>query len=96
MFDLPVDSQPARRNYTRFRNLLIKHGFYMMQFSVYARYFQSEEASETIRRRIRQGLPPHGHVRLLLVTDKQFGKMDVFHGKKKEPTEKSPDQLLLF
>ena len=37
MFDLPVDTQRARREYARFRKALIAEGFLMLQFSVYAR-----------------------------------------------------------
>ena len=36
-FDLPVKTKKERRNATQFRNFLIKDGFYMMQYSVYAR-----------------------------------------------------------
>lgn len=96
MFDLPVTDAVARRRYTQFRNLLLKFGFEMLQFSVYARYYPSEEASESHRKNIQKGLPPAGQVRLLLVTDKQFGKMQVFYGKKARPTEEPPEQILLF
>lgn len=96
MFDLPVLSPDDKRHYTKFRTLLLKLGFEMLQFSVYARYYPSEEASETQRKKIKQGLPPDGQVRLILVTDKQFGKMDVFRGKKQAPAEQPPDQLQLF
>lgn len=96
MFDLPVDTQVARRRYTQFRNLLLKHGFLMLQFSVYARYYPSEEASDTCRKHLRKGLPPHGQVRLMMVTDKQYGKMEVFTGKKSADVEQAPDQLVLF
>ena len=96
MFDLPVKTPPDRRNYTRFRKALLKEGFCKLQFSVYARYFGSEEASCVHRRRISGQLPPEGYVRLLTVTDRQFAKMENFHGKKKEDTEDPPEQLLLF
>ncbi|GMU94241.1 MAG: CRISPR-associated endoribonuclease Cas2 [Candidatus Hydrogenedentota bacterium] len=96
MFDLPVDTNEAKRHYVQFRNLLLKDGFQMMQFSVYARYCASEEASEVHRKRVRKGLPPQGQVRLLSVTDRQFGKMEVFYGKKKHATEEPPPQMLLF
>ncbi len=96
MFDLPVTDVVARRRYTQFRNLLLKFGFEMLQFSVYARYYPSEEASETHRKNIGKGLPPSGQVRLLLITDKQFGKMQVFCGKKAQPAEEAPEQILLF
>ncbi len=96
MFDLPVVSKEDRRRYTQFRTLLLKLGFEMMQYSVYARYFPSEEASQVHKKRIKKGLPPAGQVRLVTITDKQFGKMDVFLGKKAASTEEPPDQLLLF
>lgn len=41
-------------------------------------------------------LPPNGQVRLLAVTDHQFGRMRVFFGKTESRAEKPPDQLLLF
>src|SRR5208283_3187707 len=96
MFDLPVDTPEARREYTQFRKTLIKAGFSMLQFSVYARYFANEEASEPHHRRIQGLLPPSGQVRLLLVTDHQFGKMEVFYGRTRKESEKAPEQLLLF
>jgi len=96
MFDLPVLSPEDRRNYSRFRNALLNDGFMMLQFSVYARFLPSEEATEIHRRRIRKALPPEGQVRLLAVTDHQFGKMEVYYGKKKSKPEESPPQLLLF
>jgi CRISPR-associated protein Cas2 len=96
MFDLPTETREDKSRYVRFRHLLLKQGFEMMQFSVYARYYPSEEDSERHRAAIRKGLPPDGSVRLLLVTDKQFGKMECYIGKKKLTTEKPPDQMLLF
>jgi CRISPR-associated protein Cas2 len=96
MFDLPVDTAKARKEYTRFRKGLLSEGFTMLQFSVYARYFASEERSEAHRGRIRAFLPPDGQVRLLAVTDRQFGKMEVYYGKTREEPEKVPQQLLLL
>lgn len=96
MFDLPVHTAEGRRKYTQFRTLLLKLGFEMMQFSVYRRYFPSEEASETLRRRIRAAIPSGGLVSLLLVTDKQFAKMETFLGKKRQDNDEPPDQLQLF
>ena len=96
MFDLPVTTPRARQEYTQFRKALLKEGFSMLQFSVYARYCPSEEASAAHRRRIRRKLPPGGQVRLLSVTEMQFKRMDVFHGKNRASAEEPPPQLLLF
>lgn len=96
LFDLPVVSAKDRKNYTHFRKALLKQGFNMLQFSVYARYCGSEERGRTLMKRLKAELPPYGQVRLLQVTDHQFGKMEVFNNKKKAKKEKPPQQLLLF
>jgi len=96
MFDLPVDTDDARREYTRFRKKLLNNGFLMLQFSVYARFCESEEASETYRNRIKGVLPPDGQVRIVAITDKQFARMDVFYGKRRTDVECPPEQLMLF
>lgn len=96
LYDLPVKTVEDKRQYQQLRNGLLRGGFSMLQYSVYARFFPSEEASEVHRNRIKATLPPKGQVRLLTVTDRQFGKMEVFFGKKREPTEEPPPQLMLF
>ncbi len=96
LFDLPVDNKEARRRYRQFRDFLLKEGFSQLQFSVYARFHGSFGKAEATSKRIRQMIPPDGRVRLLIVTDRQFGKMEVFYGKKYVPTEEPPPQLMLF
>lgn len=96
MFDLPVDTKAARKRYARFRVSLLRQGFTMLQFSVYARHCATEESSESIRASVRVVLPSEGQVRLLGVTDRQFGKMEVFFGQKRRPTEDPPAQFMLF
>lgn len=96
MFDLPVDSKEARKRYARFRKALLKQGFCMLQFSVYARHCATEESSELIRRNVRGVLPPDGQVRLLGVTERQFGKMEVYYGKTRTPAEEPAPQFMLF
>jgi CRISPR-associated protein Cas2 len=96
MFDLPVKTKIDRRRYSQFRSLLLADGFSQLQFSVYARPFPSEEAGEPCRNRLTRALPEKGHVRLLLVTDRQFAKMRTFFGKKSAPNEEPMRQVLLF
>lgn len=96
MFDLPVKTQAARRRYAQFRKLLLREGFSMLQYSVYARYCASEETAAAHRQRVGGMVPSEGQVRLLSVTDRQFGKMEVFLGKKRQKTEQPPLQLMLF
>lgn len=96
MFDLPVDSKEARKVYADFRKVLLREGFSMLQYSVYARHCPTEESSDRVRSVVRAVLPAAGQVRLLSVTDRQFGKMEVFFGKKREKTEEPPLQFMLF
>lgn len=96
MFDLPTDTLEARRDYTFFRKQLLSCGFTMMQYSVYARYCANEQKAQFQRRKIKSFLPPDGEVRLISITDVQFGKMQVFHGKLRKTPEKAPAQVEMF
>ena len=96
MFDLPVKTQAQRRRYAQFRKLLLSDGFCRIQYSVYARYCPSEEAASAHKEMVRSSLPDEGHVRVLSITDRQFGKMENYVGKKRKHTEEPPRQLMLF
>lgn len=96
MFDLPVTDAAARKAYTKFRKELLKDGFLLLQFSVYGRYCASEDAADVHVQRVRRALPGEGQVRLMKITDHQFGKMLVFEGKKPTEPEDGPQQLELF
>lgn len=96
LFDLPTDNDQARRDYTRFRKHLLNNGFSMMQYSVYIRHCASDENAKVHVQRIRSLLPPDGEIRIMKITDKQFGRMEVYFGKKSVPVEKAPEQLQFF
>ena len=96
MFDLPVDTKKARKAYAIFRQDLLKDGFSMLQYSVYARCCPSEENTLVHVNRVERRVPCGGEVRVLLLTDKQFGRMRTFWGKLRKPPPKPPRQLELF
>ena len=96
MFDVPVATKLERRRYAQFRKHLISEGFLGLQYSVYARYFESEEATTACRRRVAEKIPEAGRVRVLHVTERQFATMSVFFGKREDEPEEIPEQLLLF
>jgi len=96
MFDLPVDTPASRKAYARFRKDLIEDGFSMMQYSVYSRHCASNENAEVHMARMGKKLPSAGEVRFLAITDRQFGRIRVFAGRKRQPTPLSPTQLELF
>jgi CRISPR-associated protein Cas2 len=41
-------------------------------------------------------VPDAGEVRFMVITDKQFGRIQVYVGKKRQPGAKTPSQLELF
>lgn len=79
-FDLPVTSRDQRRAYAQFRKFLLNDGFDMLQFSVYARILNGRDAEEKHLRRVVDNLPPEGSVRVLTVTEKQYGTMKLLVG----------------
>ena len=96
LFDLPTDTKKARQQYTFFRKKLLNDGFGMMQYSVYYRHCASNENANVHSKRVISVLPPEGEVRIVKITDKQFGKIEVYYGKKRKPIERAPVQLELF
>jgi CRISPR-associated protein Cas2 len=96
MFDLPVDTKPARKAYGKFRKLLLEDGFAQLQYSIYSRHCASEENAAVHTQRVSRNVPPDGEVRILTVTDKQFERMTVFWGKMRKATEEPSRQLTFF
>ncbi len=93
LFDLPSDTPQSRRHYTRFRKSLLNDSFSMMQYSVYMRHCASEENATVHMSKVRASLPPDGEVRIIKITDKQFGRIQVYYGKRRRPVEQAPAQL---
>jgi CRISPR-associated protein Cas2 len=96
MFDLPVVEKAERKAATAFRNDLLNMGFEMSQFSVYMRFCTSETQVQTYCKRVEGSLPGGGKVNILQFTDKQYERIVSFHGKSKQPANKTPDQFDLF
>jgi CRISPR-associated protein Cas2 len=96
LFDLPVRTKPQRKRATDFRKTLLTDGFAMMQYSVYMRPCASEENASTHLERVQRSLPPLGSVRVMQITDKQFGRMLCFDGKQPVDPEQMPRQLEFF
>ena len=80
LFDLPTTSKKEQKNAAKFRNKLIKLGFFMMQFSVYMRICKGLVSANAVISRVRGILPPLGNVRALIITEKQFDNMQILLG----------------
>ncbi len=95
-FDMPTETKKDRRAYTLFRKHLLKCGFTMFQYSIYTRHCLSREHMDKFKKAVKRGLPAKGHIVIAMMTDKQFGMMEVFHGVKKTATPPTSVQLELF
>ena len=96
-FDLPTETKQERREAALFRKNLMRDGFTMFQFSIYVRHCASKENMEVHLKRVRTLIPEYGKVGVLNITDRQFGDIEIFYGKKAKNTDSSlPIQLELF
>jgi len=87
-FDLPTETNAQRRSYRIFRKLLLENGFEMLQYSVYVRTCPNRIFAKKYYTRITKQAPTSGHIRLLMVTEKQFEDMALIIGRKGEHEDK--------
>lgn len=96
-YDLPVVSTKHKRIYARFRKFLLRDGYDMIQYSVYARICSGQDAVNKHVTRLLVHLPEEGCVRSMQVTEKQFTQIAVLVGTKtKKEDPKLAGQLSFF
>lgn len=96
LFDLPVKTKIQRRVATRFRNFLLKDGYFMLQYSVYCRVCNGIDDVEKHRTRLFDNKPENGCIRLLVMTEKQFERMDIIVGDYVKYENDEPTELSVF
>ncbi len=95
-FDLPTETSADRREYRKFRTMLIKNGFLMMQESVYCRMVLNGTALKAVTETIRKNKPSGGIVQLLPVTEKQFAAMTYITGTSSSDVIDSDERLIIL
>lgn len=95
-FDLPSETSEDKRNYRKFRHMLIKNGFLMLQESVYCRMLITPTAERAAMEIIRKNKPPEGTVQMLSVTEKQFSKMEYLVGENHSEIIDSDERLIIL
>ena len=60
--------------------ILIKDGYHMVQYSVYSRICNGNDAVEMHEARLKQHLPSRGSIRLLTITEKQYESIHILLG----------------
>ncbi|WP_353663281.1 CRISPR-associated endonuclease Cas2 [Hydrogenimonas sp. SS33] len=99
MFDLPTQTKKDRKRYRWLSRYLDKQGFIRLQYSVYAKVFNSLESAKYGKKRIKEFLHvniPKGNVRMILFTDQQYGKMEIIVGKSSEQEKVEQKNLFDF
>lgn len=81
-FDLPVITKSDRHAYSVFRKYLLKQGYLMMQYSVYSKIFNNQEAVENHIKILKKNVPKDGSIRAMMVTEKQYSKIIILLGVK--------------
>lgn len=94
LFDLPVTTAKERKRASKFRHELMNMGFEMVQFSVYMKFGYGKEQAATTIEKVKKIVPQYGNVKILRITDKQFGQ--IIHLGDQLPMGTTHEQLSLF
>ena len=86
-FDLPMTTKQEVKVYTHFRKYLIQNGYLMMQYSVYSKIFPNRDAAVHHVQVLRKNVPSNGQIRIMLVTEKQYSKIEIIVGGKSKQEE---------
>lgn len=95
-FDLPTDTSQQRREYNSFRKFLIRSGFVMMQESVYSKIVLNATAAAAAQESIRKHKTSGGLIEMLLVTERQFERMEIVVGETQTTVIDSNEKLVIL
>jgi len=95
-FDLPTITGEDKRNYRLFRKLLIENGFIMLQESVYCKLITTPSVEKSVKHMIQSNKPPSGIVQMLLVTEKQYLKMEYVVGEYSSDIIDSDEKIIVL
>ena len=76
----PTNKWGTKTEYTKLRKFLHKDGYLRIATDVYMRIVQNRKSSEKHYRRIEEYSPKTGIVRILRLTEKQFGNIYMLTG----------------
>lgn len=95
-FDLPTETAKDRREYRRFRKMLINEGFLMMQESVYSKLALNMSVVNSQKNKLESSKPKKGIVQILVITEKQFASIDTIIGSIKPKGLDSTERLVVI
>ncbi|QJG66136.1 CRISPR-associated endonuclease Cas2 [Mycoplasma phocoeninasale] len=81
MYDISTDEDNIDQ-YNKFRNALYKLGYYRIQYSIYGKCIGSNSQYPYEKEKIMKVIPKKSNVRILLITEKQYGDIEILSGEK--------------
>lgn len=95
-FDLPIETSAQRREYRDFRKFLLRAGFVMMQESVYSKIVLNATAAAAVRENVRKHKTTGGLIQMLLVTERQFERMEIVVGEGQTTVIDGDERLVIL
>ena len=95
-FDLPIETSAQQREYRRFRKFLVQNGFVMLQNSVYSKIVLNATAANALRQNIRNNKTNEELIEMLLVTERQFEKMEIVVGERRSDVIDDDKRLVIL
>ncbi|MBR1634992.1 MAG: CRISPR-associated endonuclease Cas2 [Lachnospiraceae bacterium] len=95
-FDLPTITDKDKKEYRRFRKLLIRNGFVMMQESVYVKMVLNQTVQNSVIKLLKKSRSANGLVQALIVTEKQFSNIVNIAGKFETNVVDTDERLVIL
>ncbi len=95
-FDMPTETSSDRREYSKFRRFLIKSGFMMMQESVYIKLTLNQTTAKLLVDNIKKSKPAVGLVQVLVITEKQFQRIETITGEPNRTVLDSDEAVVIL
>ena len=95
-FDLPVETAQQLREYRDFRKFLLRSGFVMMQEPVYSKILLNASAAAAVQESVRRHKTTGGIIQMLLVTGRQFERMEVVVGEAQRTVIDGDERLVIL
>ena len=73
---------------------LVKSGFIMMQESIYCKLALNTMVANSIAEAVRKHKPPVGLVQMMIITERQFSKIEFIVGQSKSDVISSTDRYI--
>ena len=94
--DLPLACRSERAAARRFREALFEDGFAELQAGVYTRVVDGRQSVDARSDRIARSAPAYGMVRLLVLTERQFGEGRIIAGRPNSQEREIGSELDVF